>query len=246
MAERIARRRAGVALVLSCEHGGNRVPARWAACFEGRAAVAALRSHRGWDPGALGLARVVSRECGAPLEFTTVTRLLVEANRSLHHRALFSEYTKGLDGAAKTRIVRDHYTPYRRRVEALVRERVRAAGAALHVSVHTFTPALNGEVRDVDIGLLYDPRRAAEKRICAEWRRRIIGAAPGLRVRMNRPYKGVADGFVTHLRTAFPAQRYVGVELEVNQRFPLTGGASWRALRLVLAHTLLGAVTSLR
>ncbi len=35
---------------------------------------------------------------------------------------------------------------------------------------------------------------------------------------MNQPYKGSSDGFPTALRRKFP-KHYIGVELEVNQRF---------------------------
>ena len=42
-------------LLLTCEHGGNRIPPEYRALFRG--ATAALASHRGWDPGALALAR---------------------------------------------------------------------------------------------------------------------------------------------------------------------------------------------
>jgi hypothetical protein len=37
-------------LLVSCEHGGNRVPARYVALFEGAADV--LATHRGYDLGA--------------------------------------------------------------------------------------------------------------------------------------------------------------------------------------------------
>jgi predicted N-formylglutamate amidohydrolase len=43
------------ALLLTCEHGDNRIPREYAALFEGTKDV--IASHRGWDPGALDCAR---------------------------------------------------------------------------------------------------------------------------------------------------------------------------------------------
>ena len=55
-----------------------------------------LKSHRGWDPGSLTLAARLAETLGAPFHAQTVTRLLIDANRSLHHRGLFSEFTRTL------------------------------------------------------------------------------------------------------------------------------------------------------
>jgi predicted N-formylglutamate amidohydrolase len=83
--------------------------------------------------------------------------------------------------------------------------------------VHTFTPRLGDEIRNAEIGLLYDPKRSGERRFSRLWREAIGAAAPDLRVRMNYPYRGADDGLTTHLRRRFPASRYLGFELEVNQ-----------------------------
>jgi predicted N-formylglutamate amidohydrolase len=72
------------ALLITCEHGGNSVPPRWRPLFRGHRAL--LDSHRGWDPGALPIARALAREMNAPLIYSTISRLLVELNRSPHHR----------------------------------------------------------------------------------------------------------------------------------------------------------------
>ncbi|HMP73216.1 MAG TPA: hypothetical protein PKE55_08135, partial [Kiritimatiellia bacterium] len=42
--------------------------------------------------------------------------------------------------------------------------------------------------------------------------------APRFTIHMNRPYRGTSDGLVTDLRTAYPPHRYLGLELELNQR----------------------------
>lgn len=223
-------------LLLSCEHAGNRVPAVFARLFRG--AAGALKSHRGWDAGALELARTLSRRLEAPLFHTDVTRLLVEVNRSLGHRALFSEFTRGLPPDDKARILARHYLPHRGRVEEQIVAAIARAQRVLHLSVHTFTPALHGVERSADIGFLYDPARRAEAKFCASWREALCTIRPDLRVRRNYPYLGKADGFTTYLRRRFPAEHYVGIELEVNQRWALGAQAAWRKLQGDLADSL--------
>ncbi len=206
------------ALYFTCEHGGNRIPARWRPLFAGREAW--LASHRGWDPGALKLARHLALAFDAPLEFSTTSRLLVELNRSIGHPNLFSAVTKTLPREERDRILSDFYFPYRERVEDALRMRIARLGrgeAVLHVSFHTFTPELNGEVRNADVAFLYDPSRVLEKRAAKAWRGALAEIAPGLQLRMNYPYRGTEDGFATYLRRQFSATRYLGIEIEVNQ-----------------------------
>ena len=86
-------------LVLTCEHAGNRVPARYRHLFAARGAQAALHSHRGYDPGALLLARRLSARFRTELYYNTVTRLLVEPNKTIGHKAVFSEFSAPLPDA---------------------------------------------------------------------------------------------------------------------------------------------------
>ena len=90
-------------LLVSCEHGGNRVPKEYRALFAARKSL--LATHRAYDPGALALARDLARAFDAPLVASTVTRLLVELNRSPGHPQLYSEETRDLPRSEKVRIV---------------------------------------------------------------------------------------------------------------------------------------------
>jgi predicted N-formylglutamate amidohydrolase len=204
------------AIVVTCEHGGNRVPAEWMPLFRGRERI--LASHRGWDRGALGMARRLAKRLDAPLFSGTVTRLLVELNRSEDHPDLFSRWTRPLPDAAKRRILSRHYRPYRERAERRIAAALADGGRVLHLSIHTFTPVLRGERRRVDVGLLFDPARAAERAFADACARELRREAPRLRVRRNAPYRGTADGFTTSLRKHF-GPNYLGIELETNQRF---------------------------
>lgn len=202
-------------LVLTCEHAGNEIPEEFLPLF--REAVEQLNSHRGYDPGALDLFFSLKDLADFDL-FQTQSRLLVELNRSLHHPQLFSEYTKQLPKTSKNAILEEYYFPYRREVEQQISDRLAQAEQVLHLSVHSFTPVLNGKTRDADIGLLYDPKREEEKEFCRRFKNALFEQDPQLRVRYNYPYLGTADGFTTYLRKKF-RKNYCGIELEVNQKF---------------------------
>ncbi len=222
------------ALLITCEHGGNTVPQRYAPLF--RDAACLLESHRGYDPGALAVARVLARRWKAPLHASRTTRLLVDLNRSPGHPRLFSEITRALDTATRARILEHHYFPYRTAVEEDLRTLLARHGRVVHLSIHSFTPVWHGAPRTADIGLLYDPRRGGERRLAEAWQQALRDAAPHLRIRRNYPYLGRSDGLTRHLRTVHPARAYLGLEVELSQGLFTSTGAP-RVLATLLTET---------
>jgi predicted N-formylglutamate amidohydrolase len=172
---------------------------------------------------------------------STVSRLLVDLNRSVGHPNAFFAATQKAPPGTRARIIAAHYRPYRTAVEDLVAQRVGQRRRVIHISSHTFTPVLDGKVRTADVGLLYDPRRGGEADLCARWKAALAERAPALRVRRNYPYAGKGDGLTSLLRRRFSARAYVGIELEVNQRLVIAGSRSWRTLRKVLIDSLRAA-----
>lgn len=216
-------------VLLTCEHGGNRVPAEFTRLFLGQRQL--LDSHRGYDPGALDLARTCARRLNARLYSATVSRLLVELNRSPKHPAQFSIATKSLSAAERESLFEKHYYPYRNRVEAEIKRAVDRGRRVVHLSFHTFTPILDGDVRRADVGLLYDPRRPGEAAFCTVFKQSLASRRPELTIRKNYPYLGKTDGFTTTLRKTWNAAVYLGIELEVNQRWPLGDRRAWQRLQ---------------
>lgn len=255
------------AMVVTCEHAGNRVPPG----FPGGGGIPgsgarpnpefaeALASHRGWDPGALFLARSLAGVLGAPLRACLTSRLLVEVNRSEGHPELFSRWSAALPETERRALVRRFHRRHRRRVEQALAEASRGwTRDMVHVGVHTFTPELDGVHREVEIGVLFDPAVSFEARVARGWILALAAALPGWRVRENEPYDGRSDGLTTSLRVrrneagrdacgagrhGTGPGRYAGLELEVNQarvgRDDSDGGrARCRALGRILGETL--------
>ncbi len=206
--------------VVTCEHGGNHIPAAYRPLFA--AAESTLKSHRGWDPGALRIGKVMSQILDTRLFFSKTSRLLIELNRSLGHRSLFSEFTASLPSEVQQAITNKYWLPYRNEVTACLDTMIQRGSRVIHLSVHSFTPVWEAKLRRTNIGLLYDPRRAGERAFCGQWKTNLRAARPDLVVHSNQPYQGKADGFTTSLRRRFDQDgssrgEYIGVEIEINQ-----------------------------
>jgi len=115
-------------------------------------------------------------------------------------------------------LLKAHHEPYREAVAATVARLAGEGRAVVHLSVHTFTPVLNGRPRGADVALLYDPARRPERTFCAAWADALARRFPELAVRRNQPYRGASDGLTTWLRSRHADGAYLGVEIEVNQR----------------------------
>jgi len=222
--------------LITCEHGGNRIPSRYRDFFRGSDEV--LRTHRGYDPGALRMAHDMAQALEAPLVAATVSRLLIDLNRSLRHPHVYSEMTRAAPPELREEICRRYYLPYRTKAESRIRQAVESGARVVHVSCHSFTPELHGEVRNADIGLLYDPARPGEAALSRHWRQEIQHSLPDTRIRMNYPYSGTADGFTVHLRRQFAAETYLGIELEINQKHVFERGRHWQQLRAEVVGAL--------
>jgi len=222
--------------IITCEHGGNRIPARYRRLFRGQRAL--LDSHRGYDPGSLVMAKALASACRAPLVASTVSRLLIDLNRSIGHPQLFSAVTRAAPAEMRAQIVERYYRPYREQVERLVGQAVSRGHRVVHISSHSFTAELDGRVRGADVGLLYHPGRRGEAEVCARWKESLAALAPELRVRRNYPYAGKGDGLTSHLRLRFAQCDYVGIELEVNQGIDLATGRRWTGLRRLVIDSL--------
>jgi predicted N-formylglutamate amidohydrolase len=227
-------------LLVTCEHGGNHIPSRYRKLFAGYEAL--LQTHRGYDAGALVMARELAKSLGASLFVASTSRLLVDLNRSIGHPRLYSDATREAPAMLRREILQRHYLPYRHKVEADITAAIERGSRVIHIASHSFTPELDGEVRNADIGLLYDPARGEEAALCRHWQMHLKAAAPYLKVRRNYPYTGRSDGFTSYLRRNFPADSYVGIELEINQKHVLEGGHHWRTLRLAVINALQHAI----
>ncbi len=202
-------------LVLTCEHGGNHIPKMYKLYFKDNLDI--LETHKGYDLGALDVFNTL-KPLSNYSKFSKTSRLLIELNRSLHHKSLFSKYSKSFSKTDKNVLIEIYYLPYRNGIEEVIKNFIELGESVLHISVHSFTPILNTTERHCDIGLLYDSSISNEKLFCKQLKTEIKTLKPNLNVRFNYPYLGKMDGLTTYLRKQF-TENYLGIELEINQKF---------------------------
>lgn len=226
-------------LLISCELGGDRVPA-WLPQSESERPPSALTSvnpvglsfsggmpsvGNEWlrrmstvaDRPARYVAERMAEQLGAELIAHEYSSELIDVSRSLHHRQLFSELTRNWSVETREQLVERVYQPYRRRVESAVERILSEHGFAIHLSVRSFKLKSRGKIRRADVGLLYDPSRGDEVDLCLDWIDEMWERVPMLKVRRNYPRRGTRDGVTRGLRRQFAGRDYLGVELWLNR-----------------------------
>lgn len=205
-------------LVLSCEHASWTLPP---GCDLG-VPVDVLQGQAGWDHGALDIATRLSEEVGHPVHGGEFSRMFVDLNRPPHHDDVVPRVSygqpvprnAGLPAAERAQRIAQFHAPYWAAVARDVDARLRDHGSVLHLSSHSFDPALDPVVRTFDVGVLYDPAHPFEAALAE----RLMFAlrAAGLDVRANQPYSGVGPALCTELRGARAPAPYAGIELETS------------------------------
>jgi predicted N-formylglutamate amidohydrolase len=126
------------------------------------------------------------------------------------------------------------HAPYWDAVRRDVRARLLDVGAVLHLSSHSFDPALDPANRTYDLGVLYDPAHAFEAALAEQLMFHM--RAGGFHVRANQPYSGTGPAVCTSLRGELAAHRYAGIELETSHAVTHSPGGCARVADAVLAY----------
>jgi len=201
--------------------------------FAGKEKV--LASHQAYDPGAAAIARKLAGRINASVYLGTITRLLIDLNRSpANRKTLYTPYSRELNHGDRELLFCKYYLPYREIVEREINRLTAKDKPVLQISVHSFSPVKGSRVRKADIGLLYDPARRNEKVICAYLASMLQEETGVLRVRRNYPYQGKTDGFTSFMRKKLSAKLYVGIEIEINQAILSPGNKKKRKMEQLL------------
>ncbi|MBT8077945.1 MAG: N-formylglutamate amidohydrolase [Gammaproteobacteria bacterium] len=200
-------------ILLICDHASRRFPAAL-----GTLGIdpAARRCHLAWDIGAGALTEKLAASLGATAVMQRYSRLAVDCNRQLLDPGAFLEFGDGMV-IAGNRNLRDAdkearanaiYWPYHAAISQQV-DRLQAAGhPPAFLSIHSFTPVLNGISRHWEMGILWDKDSSIARPMIEELR------AAGYDVGDNEPYSGKApqDFTIDHHAesTGIP---HVGIEI---------------------------------
>lgn len=142
--------------VLVCDHASQRVPRALGTLGLPRARLA---DHIGWDPGAAAVARGLAARLDAPLVLSGYSRLIVDCNRPPGSPESVPEASCGvpvpgnrrLSAAQRAARRSTFFEPYHAAIEAVLDARDNAP--TLFLSVHSFTPELDGTPRPWPVGI---------------------------------------------------------------------------------------------
>jgi len=200
-------------VLLVCDHASCRFPQ---ALGDMGLDPFARRCHLALDIGAGKLTESIAKSLGMTAVIAQYSRLVVDCNRQLMDPGAFLEYGDGilvpgnrnLTQADKDARADAIYWPYHNAIDDQIK-RLKAAGPKpAFISIHSFTPVLNGISRAVQMGVLWDKDSSLSDIFLEGFR------AAGFLVGDNEPYSGRApqDFTIDHHaeETGLP---HVGIEV---------------------------------
>lgn len=182
-------------LILVCDHASNAIPRHMNDLGLGHQELA---RHIAWDIGAAEVTRRLADRFDAPAVLSGYSRLVIDCNRAPGGPDSIAKISDGViipgnqevgDEEAEWRL-ENCFWPYHHTITGTLAHLWRHGLAPALVSIHSFTPRMNGFARPWHIGILWnrDPRLASP---ILEWLR----AHPSLCVGDNEPYSGRDVGF---------------------------------------------------
>jgi predicted N-formylglutamate amidohydrolase len=198
------------------DHAGNAVPSALGSLGLGEEE---MTRHIAWDPGTGNLGARLSAELDAVFIHQTYSRLVIDCNRDPERadaipamsdmvRVPGNDDLAPSDRAAR---VREIHSPYQDAIAAELARRDAAEKEAILVSLHSFTPAMQGIARPWEIGVLYSEGNTSFARSVL----RLLRASGDLVVGDNQPYVMDSTDY-TVPRHAFPLHRRY-IEIEIRQ-----------------------------
>jgi predicted N-formylglutamate amidohydrolase len=224
-------------VLITCDHASRRVPKLLRNLGLD---AASLKLHIGWDIGAAEVSRKLARRLDAPAILAGYSRLVIDCNRDLDDPTSMPAVSDGLpvpgnqdlSSAAKAQRVEALFKPYHAAIEAALDGFGQRGVHPAVLSIHSFTPVMNGLERPWHIGILWDkdPRMAVP--VLAALRRET-----GLVVGDNEPYSAREPaGYTVRTHAESRGLPHLNVELRQDLVASEAGTAEW-ADRLVRVLT---------
>jgi predicted N-formylglutamate amidohydrolase len=226
---------ANAPVLLTCDHASNAVPQSLAGLG---LAPEALEQHIGWDIGAASVTRRLARALGATAILSGYSRLVIDCNRDPADPSSIPEASDGIpvpgnrNLAPEARVVRREacFEPYHQAVAARLDALFAAGGVPALLSIHSFTPVMNGLARPWQVGILWDKDPRLPVPLLAALR-----ADPSLVVGDNEPYSAREPaGYTVRHHAVARGLPHMAIELRQDLVAAPEGAAFW-AERLAAA-----------
>ena len=202
--------------LLTGDHAGQAIPA---ALGDLGLSTADRQRHIAVDIGVEQLGLELAALLGAPFVRQVFSRLVIDCNRDPTRPDAMPETSDGTHIAGNVRLdARDRqarieaiFEPYQRAIGEVIQARTTAGLETIFVSLHSFTPAMDGSARPWHIGVLHD---GGDTRFALDLLDR-LQIEPHLVVAGNEPYRMDQTDY-TVPRHVYP-RGLAYVELEVRQ-----------------------------
>ena len=174
--------------VLTCEHASAALPSGWSWPDKD---IHLETRHWGVDIGIARFTRLLAKRLDATAILAKASRLLVDCNRELSSPTLYRELADNahvwlnMGISKRERCMREArvYEPYHSAISSACSQRQ----PALVLSMHSYTPNYEGQIRDVQVGVLHD----GEPELASLWASVLQHELPGYDVRVNEPWSGL-------------------------------------------------------
>jgi len=199
--------------LLICDHASDRFPK---SLGDMGLDPFARRCHLAIDIGAGALTESLAESLSVTAVMQNYSRLIVDCNRQLMDPGAFLEYGDGilvpgnrnLHQADKDVRANALYWPYHRAIEEQIQRLEQAGPSPAFISIHSFTPVLNGESRAWQVGILWDKDERLRHPFLEGFR------DAGYYVGDNVPYSGKAPQDFTIDHHAEEAELpHIGIEI---------------------------------
>jgi predicted N-formylglutamate amidohydrolase len=177
-------------LVLFSDHAGRAIPQKLGTLGLRQAE---LDQHIGWDIGIADLARKLAAALDAPAVLAGYSRLVIDCNRRLDDPTSIAQESdkipvpgnRGLSTEDRRGRQEAIFKPYHAEIEAMIARKRKAGPDPAILSLHSFTPRMNGFARPWHVGILWN----RDPRLPVPLMARLI-QEEGLVVGDNEPYSG--------------------------------------------------------
>lgn len=214
-------------IVIVCDHAGRAIPKALGTLGLPQAE---LDRHIAFDIGAEMAARRLAEFFDATLLVTRYSRLVIDCNRRLDDPTAIAQVSDetpipgnlNLTPAERAARAAEIHAPY----HAAIGHHITRLGKPVLLSVHSFTPEIQGFRRPWQLGLLWNEDDRIAKPLFAS-----LSREPGLVVGDNEPYSGRdGHGFTTQAHAEPAGLPHILLEIRQDLIADTQGASHWAGL----------------